>query len=151
MGFPRQEYRGGLPFHSPGDLPDPGIERWLVDSLPLSHLECYLISPVVTLRSTLSVISILLSSFSWPQGTTCGILVPRAGIEPRPSAVKVQTPNHWTSSEAPSSFIIIETFLIAHRTGYVGEHSVLLHLVPMQLLCILTRQHSAPKWQTGSR
>ena len=26
MGFPRQEYCSGLPFPSPGDLPDPGIE-----------------------------------------------------------------------------------------------------------------------------
>ena len=26
MGFARQEYWGGLPFPSPGDLPDPGIE-----------------------------------------------------------------------------------------------------------------------------
>ena len=26
MGFSRQAYRGGLPFRSPGDLPDPGIE-----------------------------------------------------------------------------------------------------------------------------
>ena len=26
MGFPRQEYWSGLPFSSPGDLPDPGIE-----------------------------------------------------------------------------------------------------------------------------
>ena len=26
MGFPRQEYWRGLPFSSPGDLPDPGIE-----------------------------------------------------------------------------------------------------------------------------
>ena len=26
MGFPRQEYWGGLPFPSPGNLPDPGIE-----------------------------------------------------------------------------------------------------------------------------
>ena len=24
--FPRQEYRSGLPFPSPGDLPNPGIE-----------------------------------------------------------------------------------------------------------------------------
>ena len=30
MGFPRQEYWSGLPFLSPGDLPDPGIE-------PVSH------------------------------------------------------------------------------------------------------------------
>ena len=26
MGFLRQEYGSGLPFPSPGDLPDPGIE-----------------------------------------------------------------------------------------------------------------------------
>ena len=26
MGFSRQEYWSGLPFHSPEDLPDPGIE-----------------------------------------------------------------------------------------------------------------------------
>ena len=26
MGFPRQEYWSGLPFLSPGDLPNPGVE-----------------------------------------------------------------------------------------------------------------------------
>ena len=26
MGFSRQEYWSGLPFPSPGDLPDPGLE-----------------------------------------------------------------------------------------------------------------------------
>ena len=26
MGFPRQEYLSGLPFLSPGDLPEPGIK-----------------------------------------------------------------------------------------------------------------------------
>ena len=42
MGFSRQEYWSGLPFPSPGDLPDPGMESgspsWQVASLPLSHL-----------------------------------------------------------------------------------------------------------------
>ena len=42
MGFPRQEYWSGLPFPSPGDLPDPGIEpvssALMVDSLVLNHL-----------------------------------------------------------------------------------------------------------------
>ena len=28
MGFSRQEYWSGLPFPSPGDLPDPGIDLW---------------------------------------------------------------------------------------------------------------------------
>ena len=40
MGFPRQEHWGWLPFPSPGDLPNTGIEpaflAWQVDSL-LSH------------------------------------------------------------------------------------------------------------------
>ena len=38
MGFSRQEYRSGLPFPSPGDLPNPGIEpkspALQADSLP---------------------------------------------------------------------------------------------------------------------
>ena len=38
MGFPWQEYWSGLPFPSPGDLPDPGIEprspALQADSLP---------------------------------------------------------------------------------------------------------------------
>ena len=42
MGFPRQEYWSELPFPSPEDLPDPGIEPmspvYQADSLPLSHL-----------------------------------------------------------------------------------------------------------------
>ena len=41
MGFSRQEYWSGLPFPSPGDLANPGIEpgsRTLqADSLSLSH------------------------------------------------------------------------------------------------------------------
>ena len=39
MTFPRQEYWSGLPFPSPGYLPDPRIEptspAWQADSLPL--------------------------------------------------------------------------------------------------------------------
>ena len=53
-GFSRQEYWSGLPFPSPGDLPDPGIEpsllHWQADSLlsepprkPLFYLH---ISPI---------------------------------------------------------------------------------------------------------
>ena len=41
MGFSRQEYWSELPFPSPGDLPDPGIQPMSpalqADSLPLSH------------------------------------------------------------------------------------------------------------------
>ena len=44
MEFSRQEYWSGLPFPTPGNLPDPGTELMSplspalqVDSLPLSH------------------------------------------------------------------------------------------------------------------
>ena len=41
MGFSRQEYCSGLPFPSPGNLPNPGTEPLFLalqlDSLPLSH------------------------------------------------------------------------------------------------------------------
>ena len=30
MGFPRQEYWSGLPFLSPGDLPELGIKSYIV-------------------------------------------------------------------------------------------------------------------------
>ena len=52
MRFPRQEYQNGLPFPSPGDLPDPGIEpaypAWMAESLPLSQKK----SPNIDLQNT---------------------------------------------------------------------------------------------------
>ena len=36
IGFPRQEYGSGLPFPSPGDLPDPGMEPASLASLLLA-------------------------------------------------------------------------------------------------------------------
>ena len=50
MGFPRQEYWSGLPFSSPGDLPNPGVERdspalASTSQLALSHQE----SPIISL------------------------------------------------------------------------------------------------------
>ena len=36
MGFPRQENWRGLPFSSPGDLPDPGIEPMSIISSALA-------------------------------------------------------------------------------------------------------------------
>ena len=45
MGFPRQEYWSGLPFPSPGALPDPGVEprspALQTNILPLSHQRKY--------------------------------------------------------------------------------------------------------------
>ena len=36
VGFPREEYWSGLPFPTPGDLPDPGIEPESLVSLALA-------------------------------------------------------------------------------------------------------------------
>ena len=46
LGFPRQEYWSGLPFLSPGDLPNPGIET----ASPLLHCRqiLYLMSHLYT-------------------------------------------------------------------------------------------------------
>ena len=37
-----------------------------------------------------------ISLFLWPSHVACGILVPRPVIEPGPSAVEAQSPDHWT-------------------------------------------------------
>ena len=51
MGFSRQEHSGGLPFPSPGDLPNPGIEFefpalagrfFTISSTQLLHLALYM-------------------------------------------------------------------------------------------------------------
>ena len=45
MEFSRQEYWSGLPFPSPKELPNPGIELWApvlqADSLPVELLESF--------------------------------------------------------------------------------------------------------------
>ena len=44
----------------------------------------------------------------WPCHVAWGILVPRPGIEPVPSALEAQNLNHWTIKEIPSLVIIIK-------------------------------------------
>ena len=36
----------------------------------------------------------------------CGILVPRPGIEPVPSAVTAQSPNYWSAREFPNCILV---------------------------------------------
>ena len=49
MGFSRQEYWSELPFPSPGDLPNPGIEPMFLTSPALAgqffYHQCHLRSP----------------------------------------------------------------------------------------------------------
>ena len=39
--------------------------------------------------------------FFLPRCVAYGILVPRPGIEPKPTEVKVPSPHHWTAREFP--------------------------------------------------
>ena len=45
----------------------------------------------------------------WLCHMVCGILVPHPGIEPRPPAVAVWSPNHWTTRELPRFFVLFQT------------------------------------------
>ena len=50
MGFPRQEYWSGLPFPSPGHLPDPGIEPASLSSVSYTGRRVPLGPKVLALR-----------------------------------------------------------------------------------------------------
>ena len=71
MGFSRQEYWSGLPFPSPGDLPDPGIEprspALQADALtseprgkPLTILDSVLKSKDVTLPTKVYIVKTMI-------------------------------------------------------------------------------------------
>ena len=65
MGFSRQEYWSGLPFPSPGDLPDPGIEPGS-PTLQVDSLAC--LSKLSSILSFLGIIvsnTLLMPSKSW--------------------------------------------------------------------------------------
>ena len=65
MGFSRQEYWSGLPFPSPGDLPNPGIEPWS----PVWQTDALLSSHQGNLRIRSDQISCSVVSDSlWPHG-----------------------------------------------------------------------------------
>ena len=48
MGFPRHEYQSGLPFPSPGDLPDIGIEPGLLHDRKIPYYLNHQESPVIS-------------------------------------------------------------------------------------------------------
>ena len=67
--FSRQEYCSGLPFPSPGVLPNPGIEPrsalLQADSLPLSPGKLYLNNTGNTLRVDLKVLGKKVCNYVW--------------------------------------------------------------------------------------
>ena len=51
--------------------------------------------------NSFSFFSFFFSFFFWARRATCGILIPRPGIEPGPLAMKEWSLNHWTAREFP--------------------------------------------------
>ena len=65
MEFSRQKYCSGLPFPSPGQLPNlgmnPGLLHWQADSLPLSHEGSLLIGILIGVKWDFIVVLICIS------------------------------------------------------------------------------------------
>ena len=66
--------------------------------------------------------------FFWPRGIACRILVPKLGIEPKPTAAKVLSTNPWTAREFPWPFQLDSAGHILQK-GCQGRASCLPHLL----------------------
>ena len=56
-------------------------------------------------EKSISMLTVLIIFFFWLSWSACGILVPQPGIEPTPSTVKDQSPNHKIARKFPSVLI----------------------------------------------
>ena len=114
MGFSRQEYWNGLPFPSPGDLPNPGIEpgssTLQADSLlsepqeQLCNVErSFILIKIIYLFICLYWVLVVAGGiFSWGMWTlSCSTwgLVPWLGIESQLPAWGAWNLVHWTTRE----------------------------------------------------
>ena len=116
MGFPRQEYWSGLPFPSPGDLPNPEIKaaslalagRFFTTEPPGKPYRAVLAIVILLYVISLMFICLLTASlykstnlfiFFWPHCAAHGILVSWTGIEPLPPALEARILYHWTARE----------------------------------------------------
>ena len=69
-------------------------------------------------------------SFFCPHGEACRILVPWSGIEPRPSAMRTQSPNHCTTREVPLMFLFLHLLFKWHLSSTISHLQHLIqHLV----------------------
>ena len=82
MKFSRQNYWSGLPFPSPGDLPDSGIKP---ASLASPALVGGFVTTCATWKASFDTINHILF-YVWPHHMAYRILVPQLGIKPRHSS-----------------------------------------------------------------
>ena len=103
MGLSRQEYWGGLPFPSPGNLPRPGIEPLSLKSPALAGrfftTSAMWEAPWWTVLLSLSVMSDSL----WPRGLQCAKLTCPS---PTPGGCSNSCPSSWWCRPTISSSVV---------------------------------------------
>ena len=80
--------------------------------------------------------------FFWPRCAAYGILVPRPGIEPRPSAVRARSPNHWTAREFPRPSLLSSSHLLPQQSQHWGPQFLPWH-IPLLPRPVLSQQDSS--------
>ena len=143
MGFSRQEYWSGLPFPSPGDLPNPGIELGslsleadaLTSEPPGKPSDTYMYICAVFSCS-------VMSSALWPQncspsGSSVDGLLQARMLEwvAMPFSRGSSQPRDWTQvSRIEDRFFTIWTTREAHIYIYINTLSSLSWLIHMRIL-----------------
>ena len=84
-------------------------------SLYSIHNFVYYLNPALEVR-LLKARSKLFVFLIWLHRAACMIFVPQPGTEPRPSAVKAWSPNHWTPRVFAKIFVVVAVLLnLAHN------------------------------------
>ena len=130
MGFSRQEYWSGLPFPSPGDLPDPGIEAR---------------SPALQ-ANTLT---------SEPPGKSSDLHIipfklPSSRVKPQPLSKELTRTNQNVSGghpDPPGLFLLFSGRLVTFR--YLSFHSSLLKLFHVTFISLFHFLGLAFRMHTG--
>ena len=89
-------------------------------SCPMSLLSAFTSTWEKLLLQTFASLCFVLF-FPWPSCTTYGILVPWTGIKPKPSAMKLRTPNQWTSRKFPFATLLMRILFEASSVSIVGR------------------------------
>ena len=86
QGFPRQEYWCGLPFPSPGDLPDPGIEPVFLASPALAgeFFTSWATTNISGEKRLLEIVGSILVSFPLGTMNLQGFILPMSPTRPAP-------------------------------------------------------------------
>ena len=167
MGFSRQEYWSGLPFPSPGDLPNLGIEPrfsriagrfftiWATRDAHVPHgfhyflIFLYLAVPGLScgtrdLQSSLKHVG----SFSCVWTLSCSMqdLVLWPGIKPGPLALGVRSLSHWTTGDVQRLSLSRCEWAETMPKSWALHTACLSDAHPGDSLILLLQDHQGPKW-----